>query len=392
MQSKKTILLIALLVGIVGSIVYLESKKPPKVPPGSADIPLSAVTELEAINSSINEPISTIQKEDRTKILAEKSKEYPRAKEITYPSGYINTEPLTIKSLIGKKVVLIDFWTYSCINCQRTTPYLNAWYLKYKDLGLEIVAPHTPEFDFEKDPVNVKKAVEKFGIKYPVVQDNDYGTWNAYANRYWPRKYLIDIDGFIVGDHIGEGGYEETERQIQEALRERARVLGLNITIPSDIVNPSNAIAVDTAKVDSPETYFGFGRNQNLGNGKVGEPGTQKFTLPTSFERNKLYLSGVWNITTEYAENKESTAKIIYKFKAKNVYFVASSLEGVSAKILIDGKVAGKNRGVDVSSDGTVLIKDNRLYHLVEESDYSEHIIEIIIDKGSLQAFTFTFG
>jgi thiol-disulfide isomerase/thioredoxin len=135
-------------------------------------------------------------------------------------SGYINThDGFRLSEIVGKKVVLVDFWTYSCINCQRTQPYLNAWYKKYKDAGLEIVGVHTPEFAFEKDRANVVAAVEKFGITYPVVQDNDYQTWGTYGNRYWPRKYLIDIDGYIVYDHIGEGGYEETEEKIQELLR-----------------------------------------------------------------------------------------------------------------------------------------------------------------------------
>ena len=143
----------------------------------------------------------------------EKSKRYSVAKEITTPDGFINTDgkPVTIGEFVGKKVVLLDIWTYSCINCQRTTPYLNAWYEKYKDDGLVIIGLHTPEFEFEKVYQNVLDATNRLGIKYPVVLDNDYSTWNAYQNRFWPRKYLIDIDGFVVYDHIGEGAYEETE-------------------------------------------------------------------------------------------------------------------------------------------------------------------------------------
>ena len=150
--------------------------------------------------------------------IGNKEARYDKAKEISSPDGFINTAPITISELIGEKVILIDFWTYSCINCQRTLPYLNAWYEKYKDSGLAIVGIHTPEFGFEKEYDNVLAAAKKFGVTYPVVLDNDYATWRAYSNRYWPRKYLIDIDGYIVYDHSGEGAYDQTERKIQELL------------------------------------------------------------------------------------------------------------------------------------------------------------------------------
>ena len=159
-----------------------------------------------------------------------------RYQEIVGPSGFVNTDGITIRELIGQKIVLVDFMTYSCINCQRTFPYLNAWYGKYKDQGLEIIGIHTPEFAFEKDIDNVREAMKHFGISYPVVLDNDYATWNAYGNRYWPRKYLIDIQGNVVYDHIGEGDYEETEMKIRELLEERAQVLGENIS-------PQNGLA-----------------------------------------------------------------------------------------------------------------------------------------------------
>src|SRR3989344_3502091 len=185
----RIILLILAVFAIAGAIYYFEAQRPMRA----------------AQNGS-------------TEITTSVPKNYPRARDLVSPEGYINTDNITLAELVGKKVILVDFWTYSCINCQRTQPYLNAWYEKYRAAGLEIIGVHTPEFEFEKNYENVKRAVEKAGIKYPVVQDNDYATWQAYGNRYWPRKYLIDIDGYIVYDHIGEGGYEETERKIQELL------------------------------------------------------------------------------------------------------------------------------------------------------------------------------
>ena len=159
------------------------------------------------------------------KRIENKSKDYKKAIELVSPDGYINVDNITIKELIGKKVILVDFWTYSCVNCQRTLPFLTRWYDKYEGEGLEIIGVHTPEFKFEQDYNNVLRATQKWNVKYPVVQDNSYKTWQAYENRYWPRKYIIDIDGFIVYDHIGEGAYEETEKKIQELLKERAKVL-----------------------------------------------------------------------------------------------------------------------------------------------------------------------
>ncbi len=324
-----------------------------------------------------------------------KSAKYSQASEITNPSGFINTSgmPITLSSFKGKKVVLVDFWTYSCINCQRTIPYLNAWYQKYKDQGFEIMGIHTPEFAFEKVQKNVEDGVKRFGIQYPVVLDNDYGTWNAFGNQYWPRKYLIDIDGYIVYDHAGEGAYDVTEQAIQKALAERARVLGSRqVLVPTGIVAPQNAINVNPNKVNSPETYFGASRNEYLKNGDKNKLGAQKLVMPESFDKNNLYLSGTWSFNLEYAETSDTSAKIIYKYNAKNVYFVASSVDGADLKILLDAKPITTGKGGDVNADSTVRIKENRLYKIVEGADYGEHTLEIDITNGTLDAYTFTFG
>jgi thiol-disulfide isomerase/thioredoxin len=345
--------------------------------------------------------------QDRSSIIKAKAQKYPSAIEIIPgagpgSNGFINSQPFTLKSLIGKKVILLDFWTYSCINCQRTIPYLNAWYDKYKDKGLVIVGVHTPEFDFEKDYNNVLNGVKSLGIEYPVVQDNNMATWSAYQNEYWPHEYLIDIDGFIVHDKIGEGSYDETEMAIQKALMEREQVLGMQNNISTSIANPSNVITVDSSKPLSPETYFGSNRNNYFANGQSGLAGIQNLTepLPSAINADAFYLDGSWNFTPELAENTSAGAKIIYKYSAKNVYFVASSKnpnEGVKIKVLRDGiLLTGNERGEDVASDGTVTIKENRLYKIVKGSDYGEHTLEIdVMDSGMksrLDAYTFTFG
>ncbi len=339
-------------------------------------------------------PTSAIPSSDKFVAPEMKAAVYEKAPELVSPDGYLNTggKPITIGEFKGKKVVLIDIWTYSCINCQRTLPYIKAWYDKYKDQGLEIIAVHTPEFAFEKVPENVKKAAANFGIEYPVVLDNEYKTWNAFGNQYWPRKYLIDIDGYIVYDHAGEGGYEEAEEAIQKALAERAERLDLTTAISSEIAEPEDVVTVDR-RVQSPEIYFGAARNERFGNGARFVNGNQELTLPAKAYPNVLYLGGSWGLTQEYAITLKPESKIVFNYNAKNVYFVASAERPVKVKITRDGgKPLGSERGKDVAEDGTVLIGEDRLYHLVKGQDYGAHTLEIEILGPGLKAYTFTFG
>ncbi|MDQ3075697.1 MAG: redoxin domain-containing protein [bacterium] len=308
--------------------------------------------------------------------------EFKLAPDISTPDGFINTGglPISISEFKGKKVVLLDIWTYSCINCQRTIPYLNEWHKKYEDDGLVIIGLHTPEFAFEKIQKNVEKSVEEFGIKYPVVLDNDFSTWDEYENQYWPRKYLIDIDGYIVYDHAGEGEYKETEIAIQKALKERAEKLGMNENLSEEISNPNNVVSVDYSKVKSPEVYFGSARNTILSNGKVGVSGEQNFTLPSSMSLNKLYLDGKWKLTSEYAENI-TPGSFVFNYEAKNVYMTAG---------------AGKEVTVEVYQDDvlikTIKVKDEQLYALINDTDYGKHTLRIKVRTEGLQVFTLTFG
>ncbi len=379
--SKITPLLAALLV-IGGIIALLEYNRPIRAVPRGTDIPLAVFGGGD----------TNREQADRQAIIQSKLNRHPRAKELQNPQAFINTDTISLGELVGKKVVLVDFWTYSCINCQRTLPYLNAWWEKYKDKGLVIVGVHTPEFEFEKKLDNVRLAVEKFGVRYPVALDNDYATWSAYQNQYWPHKYLIDIDGFIVYDHIGEGGYEETERKIQKLLEERMVVLGEQGEIQKTVSQPANVPNPDFGKIRSPETYFGSARNQYLGNGEKLTPGVQTFTRPTIIAPNALYLEGEWSIEPEFSRALSPGAKIIFRYRAKDVYVVAGADEPVRLTILRDGAPPARSAGKD-SGDNGVLVKEERLYRLVEDPDgYGEHTIEIIIEKPGLRAFAFTFG
>jgi cytochrome c biogenesis protein CcdA/thiol-disulfide isomerase/thioredoxin len=312
----------------------------------------------------------------------EKSKKFTLAPDISTPDGFINTDslPITISEFKGKKVVLLDIWTYSCINCQRTIPYLNKWYKEYEDEGLVIIGLHTPEFAFEKVQQNVEKAVKDFGIKYPVVLDNDFSTWQAYKNQYWPRKYLIDIDGYIVYDHAGEGQYKETEVAIQKALRERADRLDTNVEVSSNISMPKNVISVESGKVRSPEVYFGSARNEYLANGLAGRVGEQTLLIPSSISTNKLYLGGTWNMTSEYAESR-GAGSIVFNYEAKNVYMTAGGAEGIEVEIYKDDMFVKR-----------ITIKNETLYTLIQDADYGKHVLRIMVPKVGLMAFTFTFG
>ena len=330
-EITRTVILIIVVAIIAVAIYYLDHKKVDVRGTGFISTNVTATensttTSTEFITNSLKEIAQNDNKHG-----------FQLAKEINQPSGFINTpknSPITISQYIGKKVILIDFWTYSCINCQRTTPYLNAWYEKYEKDGFVIIGVHTPEFDFEKVYDNVKKAVTKEGIKFPVVMDNNYATWTSYQNQYWPHKYLIDLAGYVVYDNIGEGAYDTTEKKIQELLTQRKQIFGDTSNIDTAISVPKNAVTI--IQTQSPETYFGSARNQYLANGKQNISGIQSFTLPQSFGVNALYLGGTWNIQNQEAD-AQSDVSVVYTFNAKEVYFVAGSDSVSDIEILLDG-------------------------------------------------------
>jgi thiol-disulfide isomerase/thioredoxin len=320
--------------------------------------------------------------------------QFKLAPELAKISGYINTDPITLASLRGK-VVLVDFWTYSCINCIRTVPYLNAWHEKYADEGLVIVGVHTPEFEFEKDYNNVKAAVEKFEIKYPVALDNDKGTWKEYENRYWPRKYLIDNEGYIRYDHIGEGAYAETEKVIQSLLAERAAYMGATVAIDQSISNPENAQSVNFGQIDTPELYFGYQfARAPLGNPEGFKPDqVVTYTIPegATITPNRIYLDGEWKNSADRMELQSEKGRVVLSYSAKAVNIVA----GGSGELYIseDGSdLTGSSRGLDVSEDGKVAIDGQKLYNLAMHEEYGKHQIVIDVSGKGFEIYTFTFG
>src|SRR5215470_13171262 len=306
---------------------------------------------------------------------------------------WLNSKPLTQQELKGK-VVLIDFWTYSCINCLRSLPYVRAWWEKYKDQGLVVIGVHTPEFAFEKIRRNVRSAVTDLKITYPVAVDNDYAIWRAFSNQYWPAHYFIDTEGRIRHYHFGEGDYDESERVIQKLLAESGKA-----NVSSDLVsvnaNGSQAPS-DAANVMSPETYIGYERAQNFVSPNGAVPDARSVYTAGTPRLNEWGLSGEWTIYNEHATLEKQGGSIVYRFRARDLHLVlgpAPDGQPVRFQVTVDGAAPGTNHGTDVDSNGMGVVTTQRLYQLIrQEGGITERTFEIrILDPGA-QAYAFTFG
>jgi thiol-disulfide isomerase/thioredoxin len=344
---------------------------------------VGATTGLGAYFASLDQVVSIQSDEPIDK------NRFKKAPELTGIAGYINADS-TLQEKIKGKVVLYDIWTYSCINCQRTLPYITAWDEKYSDQGLVIIGVHSPEFEFEKDINNVRLAVEKFGINYPVILDNDKEIWDAFENRYWPRKYLADDEGYVRYDHIGEGAYDETEKIIQQLLEERAKKLGLSIASTQPLVD------IDEYEHGSrtPELYFGydfaFGRSQ-IGNAEGFRPNQEvTYTVPDKLSENNFYMEGTWKNLEDRMVLVSDSGRIILPYFAKEVNIVSGG--NSELEIFLDGaKISEQVSGADVQ-DGKVMIKDSTLYNLVKTAESSRYILEIHVKQPGFEIYTFTFG
>lgn len=363
---------------------------------------------------------------------------YPLAPELQGITAYINTEngkPITLADLRGN-VVLFDFWTYTCINCIRTIPYLNEWYDRYGDQGFVILGVHSPEFDFEKNIQNVQNAVNEFGIKYPIVLDSDHKTWNAYKNNYWPRHYLIDSQGYIREDHIGEGGYNETEKTIQTLLAEKAALENkTEISFDLDKGKLTNESAspisqrlkhVDFSQNMTPEIYLGYQNARSpLGNSEGFQPNKNvSYKLDTSsggnssFIPNLVYLDGTWKNNADNVELVGDKGKVILTYYAKSINIVASgdgqklSIKEFNNKTDIDNSIKNSsesaeknniveykglnmdstNRALDLDENGNVIVDQQRLYNVGLYDDYQPRSIILDIEGSGFKLYTFTFG
>lgn len=307
----------------------------------------------------------------------------PVAPELIPGGIWFNSSPLTLQSLRGK-VVLIDFWTYSCINCQRTFPYLKNWWQKYKDQGLVIIGVHSPEFEFEKDKDNVAAAIDDFQLSYPIVQDNDFATWRAYNNRYWPAKYLIDKNGRIRYSHFGEGKYQETEMEIQKLLKE-VGMQGTEELTTIEEQSPKGPL--------TPETYLGTLRLDRFASKEIVSNGTKNHTLSDNLPEDYFSLGGAWTLTDEYAQSHKNSV-LELNFYANKVFLVITpKTKFDQVRVYLDGILVDQsNSGSDVKN-GIVSTPEAKLYNLIDlKGEKGNHILRLEFQTEGTQIYAFTFG
>ena len=309
-------------------------------------------------------------------------------------TAWINSPPLTPASLRGK-VVLVDFWTYSCINCLRTLPYVKAWYAKYKDSGFVVLGVHTPEFPFEKDESNVRKAVHDLGILYPVAMDNDYSIWQSFNNQYWPAHYFIDATGRIRYHQFGEGNYDQSEAWIRSLLEETNHQ-PISAT-PTSVAAAGTEAAPDSNDVQSPETYIGYDRAANFASpGGFKQDTPQEYDAPATLTLNQWALAGKWKDEEQIATLLSPTGSIVYRFHARDLHLVLGpSKDGkpIRFRVTIDGKAPGADHGMDTDANGYGTVTENRLYQLIrQQNGVQDRTFRIEFLGPGVRAYSFTFG
>ncbi|RON09341.1 cytochrome C biogenesis protein [Pseudomonas brassicacearum] len=307
---------------------------------------------------------------------------------------WLNSPPLNAQALKGK-VVLVDFWTYSCINCLRTLPYVKAWAEKYRDQGLVVIGVHAPEFAFERDVGNVTKAMKDLGINYPVAIDNDYKIWRAFNNEYWPAHYFADAQGRIRYHHFGEGNYAESERVIQQLLREAGAAKVADGLIDASAQGVQRA--PDMNEVRSPETYVGYQRSEHfVPEASLAPDKVAAYSAPATLALNDWTLDGQWNVGSERATSAARASRIVYRFHARDLHLVlgpGADGKPVRFKVMIDGKAPGDAHGTDVAPDGSGSVTEQRLYQLVRQpGDVADRTFSIEFLDPGVSAYAFTFG
>ncbi|HEV2700934.1 MAG TPA: cytochrome c biogenesis protein DipZ [Steroidobacteraceae bacterium] len=308
--------------------------------------------------------------------------------------AWLNSPPLTAEGLRGK-VVLIDFWTYSCINCLRELPFVKAWAAKYGPAGLVIIGVHTPEFAFEKIVGNVQKAIKDLGVTYPVAVDSNYKIWGAFNNQYWPALYFIDAKGIIRHHHFGEGEYDQSERIIKQLLHE-AGATDVSAGLADVSAQGVQAAASNLYQI-SPETYVGYARAEHFASPqKVSKDQSARYTVPTSLTADQWALGGIWSVTSEGAQLQQAGGKLVYRFNGRDLHLVLGPMKdgrAVHFKVRLDGKEPGESKGADIAADGSGVVTEQRLYQLIRLAHPGDaHTVEIEFQDAGVEAFAFTFG
>jgi thiol-disulfide isomerase/thioredoxin len=308
--------------------------------------------------------------------------------------AWLNTPPMTMAGLHGR-VVVVEFWTYTCINWRRTLPYVRAWADKYKDQGLVVIGVHTPEFGFERNPDNVRHAVKEIGISFPVAVDSNYVIWGAFKNQYWPALYFVDAEGRIRHHHFGEGSYQESELVIQRLLAEAGHS-GVRTKLVS--VNPTGVeAAADWVTLKSPETYLGYERSESFASTDDAVLEQQHvYKAPATLELNQWALAGDWTVGTESAVPNEVRGHLVYRFHARDVNLIMSppaDSRSVQFRVLIDGRPPGAAHGSDVDEQGNGTVSEPRMYQLIrQQGPIVDREFEIQFLAPGAAVFDFTFG
>jgi thiol-disulfide isomerase/thioredoxin len=307
-------------------------------------------------------------------------------------TGWLNSEPLTADDLRGK-VVLVDFWTYTCINWLRTLAYVRAWSEKYTD-GFVVVGVHTPEFPFERDVENVRWAAGEMDVNYPIALDSGYGVWQAFSNHYWPAVYIADTEGAIRYHHFGEGAYEQTEQVIQQLLRNGGA------DVDDDLVTVSEKgfeVQADWANLETPETYLGYDQAQNFASpGGLKLEQARTYSVPEPLRLNHWALAGDWTVGRGAAVLDAAGGSIAFRFHARDVHVVVGPPargSSVPFRVLLDGQPPGDAHGLDVDRDGRGTVAQQRLHQLIRQPGaITDRTVEITFDGAGAEAFVFTFG
>jgi thiol-disulfide isomerase/thioredoxin len=309
-------------------------------------------------------------------------------------TAWLNSPPLSAADLRGK-VVLIDFWTYTCINWLRTLPYIRAWAEKYQEYGVVVIGVHTPEFPFEHDIENVRRAVKDMRVSYPIAVDSDYAIWHAFANHYWPALYMVDVQGQLRYHHFGEGKYEQSELIIQHLLAE-AGIGGIAHELVSVDARGAEA-AADWGSLRSPETYVGYERTDNFsspGGAALDEP--RVYAVLERLRLNHWALAGEWTVGRQTIALHTANGRIVYRFHARDLHLVMGpAVRGTSMRfrVFLDGRAPGAARGSDVDEQGNGTMTDQRLYQLIRQTGHiADRQFEIEFLDAGVEAFVFTFG
>jgi thiol-disulfide isomerase/thioredoxin len=309
-------------------------------------------------------------------------------------TSWFNSEPLTLAGLRGK-LVLIDFWTYTCINWRRTLPYIREWAAKYKDQGLVVIGVHTPEFSFEQKLENVKRSIVEMNIGFPVAMDNDFKIWQSFHNEYWPALYLVDASGQLRYQKFGEGDYQEAELMIQKLLKESS---ASNVSDKPVVLQPEGfEVAADWENLQSPENFLGYNRTQGFASpGGVANDNRVVYSAPKQLKLNQWALSGEWNMGKENISTGSGKGKIIYRFHARDLHLIMGPAipgNAVKFRVLIDGKPPGSAHGLDVDSSGNGKVTDQRMYQLIrQQGPVTDREFQIEFLDPEVEVYDFTFG